>query len=81
MLGSDLSVDNELSNLDLDTGRVLAATSKPAQMSPSAYDAVMTKLLAMEKGISKLDKLDKLDDIERSVANMNIKLCSLETRT
>ena len=49
-------------------------------MWTSAYDVVMTKLMAMEKGLAKLDKLDKLDDIERNVASMNAKLCSLETR-
>jgi len=80
MLGSDSSVDNELSYLDLDTGRVLAASRQPEQMSTSAYDAVMTKLMAMEKGLAQLEKLDKLDDIERNVASMNAKLCSLETR-
>ena len=63
-----------------DTGRVLAASRQPEQMSTSAYDAVMTKLMAMEKGLAQLEKLDKLDDIERNVASMNAKLSSLETR-
>jgi len=80
MLGSDSSVDNELSYLDLDTGRVLAASRQPEHMSTSAYDAVMTKLMAMEKGLAKLEKLDKLDDIERNVASLNAELSSLETR-
>jgi len=36
--------------------------------------------MAMERGLTKLDKFDKLDDIERNVASMNAYLSSLETR-
>ena len=79
--GSESSVDGDLSYLDLDTGKVLAASREGNQinMSQTDFDKLMVKIDKMEenfskidrieKCLSKLDKLDKLDAIENSVRN------------
>ena len=86
--GSDTSVDGDLSYLDLDTGGVikLKSTSTPQTkpsditLSKKSYDALMTKLMTMEKCLTKLDKLDKLDQIESAVRQMDKRMSAVESR-
>ena len=80
-IGSDSSVDGELSYLDLDTGRVLSASrTDNISMSTNLYDTIMSKLLSFEKCFSKLEKLDKLDSIETCVTSMSLKISDFEHR-
>lgn len=83
-IGSDSSLDGELSYLDLDTGRVLSAARYAAveriSLSSMEFEGVMAKLSALEKGLEKLNKLEKLDDIESSVKAINSKMCVFEQR-
>ncbi|KAL4221296.1 hypothetical protein ACF0H5_019559 [Mactra antiquata] len=83
-IGSDSSVDAELSYLDLDTGKVLSASkSKPSDrlvLSTSEYDSIMSKMSLFEKSVSKLDKLDKLDNTENNVTKLVSKISNIETR-
>ena len=91
--GSDTSVDGNLSYLDLDTGGLIQATSTSTPqasggfkadsdiaLSKTSYDALMKKLVTMEKCLTKLDKLDKLDQIESSVRKIDSRMCKVETR-
>ena len=80
-LGSDSSVDGELSYLD--TGHVTRSKDTSSEKLPlthSQYDAMMSKLILLENGLSKLDKLDKLDEIEQTMKYMNVKLVDVENR-
>jgi chromosome segregation ATPase len=85
-LSSDSSDHNEgdLSYLDLDSGKVLQASQKTSEskvtLTLSEYDALMSKLMLLEKGLDKLNKLDKLDKIEKSVQSMNNKIIDFEQR-
>ena len=91
--GSDTSVDGNLSYLDLDTGGLIQATSTSTPqasgglkadndivLSKTSYDALMKKLVTMEKCLTKLDKLDKLDQIESSVRKIDLRMSKVETR-
>ena len=91
--GSDTSVDGNLSYLDLDTGGLIQATSTSTPqasgglkadgdivLSKTSYDALMKKLVTMEKCLTKLDKLDKLDQIESSVRKIDTRMCKVKTR-
>lgn len=83
-MGSSSSVDEELSYLDLDTGRVLSSTSRrrteTVTMSTEMFDNIVQKLSLIEVCCNKLDKLDKLDNIEADVAKLNRKMSTFEER-
>lgn len=66
---SSSSVDDELSYLDLDTGRVMSAKRHQDTVTLSAiqFDSIISKLSVLDKCWIKLDKLDKLDATEASV--------------
>lgn len=77
--GSDSSIDNELSYLDLDTGSISISKAKQVDRSDD-FDSLLAKIKLFEQGISKLDKLDKLDQIETNVGRMVAKMAEFESR-
>lgn len=79
---SSSSVDDELSYLDLDTGRVLSTKrhQDTVTLSATQFDSLISKLSVLETCCTKLDKLDKLDSIEASVSTLACKLTRLEEK-
>ena len=79
-----MSLNNELSYLDLQTSRAQssARNSDTARVSLSTpkFNGMMSKLEALEKGLLKLNKLDKLDKIENNVKAINTKMSGFEER-
>jgi len=76
------SVDDELSYLDLDTGRVTYSkrSTDNITLSSAQFDATISKLSILEKSCNKLEQLDKLDTIEANVSTLTNNVSKLEKR-
>ena len=79
---SESSVDDDLSYLDLDTGRVqiMQRTREDVFLSHAEFDEVFQKLNMIESKFEKLDKLDKLDSMEQCLRSTSVQVSDLEAR-
>ncbi|KAL4238636.1 hypothetical protein ACF0H5_003343 [Mactra antiquata] len=91
---SSSSVEDELSYLDLDTGRVMSSkrTADTITLSTAQFESIISKLSVLETccsklgkldkldNIEKLEKLDKLDNIESTLSTITSKITNIETR-